>query len=239
MNYAVIFAGGVGARMGSQTPKQFLEVDEKPILIHTVEHFSKHPMIDGVVIVSKEDYIEYCYELIEKFCVSGVLKVLPGGETGQQSIYNGVNYLYQNVSQEPERDIVLIHDGVRPLIDEKLITDSITCTMKNGNSIAVARAIETIIRVDADGMVADTVDRSECRYAKAPQCFYLCDIWEAHQRAIQEGKNNIIDSATLMSMYGHELFTVECREENIKVTTPNDYYMFKAMFEARKKGEAL
>ena len=232
MNYVVIFAGGVGSRMGNPTPKQFLKVDNKPIIIHVVEKFSNHPLIDGIVVVSKEEYINYCRELSEEYHTVKVLDVVAGGKNGQESIYNGVNAIYQNFSKNPKEDIVLIHDGVRPVITEQLITDSIRSVLKYGNSIAVSKAIETVIRVDEEGTVVDTVDRSECRNAKAPQCFILEDLWQTHQRAIKEGVLDTIDSATLMSRYGVTLHTVECEPENIKITTPNDYYMFQALYHA-------
>ena len=239
MNYAVIFAGGIGSRMGSSVPKQFLEVDGKPILVHVAEKFSSHPLIGGIVIASKEEYIGKCLELIRRYGLKKVVNVIPGGPTGQETIYNGVREVYLNHSANPDRDIVLIHDGVRPLITEELITESIACTERNGNSIAVSNAIETVIRVDRNGTVTGTVDRSECRHAKAPPCFFLKELWEVHSRAKEDGVINAIDTATLMSMYGCKLHTTPCGPENIKITTPGDYYMFQAIYEARKRGEVL
>ena len=231
MNYALIFAGGIGSRMGSKIPKQFLKVDKKPIIIHVMEKFSTHNLIDGLIVVCKKEYIETCKAFVNKFRVRKVIDVISGGETGQESIGKGIRYLIENVSVTPEQDIVLIHDGVRPLIDHDLITRSIRCTQENGNSIAVSPAIETVIRVDSNGHIVETVDRSCCRNAKAPQCFILATIWSVHKRAAQEGRT-MIDSATLMSYYGHQLFITECSPDNIKITTPNDYYMFKGMYEA-------
>ena len=231
MNYTVIFAGGIGSRMGSSIPKQFLEVAGKPIIIHTIEKFAEHPEIDGIVVVSKEEYIDYCRDLISKYNIGKIFDVIAGGETGQQTIFHGLDYLYNNVSHDPKKDIVLIHDGVRPLINGKLITESIKCTKKNGNSIAAAKAIETVIRVNDEGKMKETVDREKCRNAKAPQCFFLEDIINCHHRAIADGRENMIDSATLMSVYGYTLYTTECGQENIKITTPIDYYMFKGMYE--------
>lgn len=234
MNYALIFAGGVGSRMGSNIPKQFLRVDHKPIIIHVIEKFSAHEDIDGIVVVCKQDYITECESYIKEFNIHKVLAVIAGGNTGQASICCGINYLKETVSRHPEQDIVLVHDGVRPLIDHDLLTRSIQCVKQNGNSIAVSPAIETVIRIDAQGHIIDTVDRSQCRNAKAPQCFFLADIWAVHQQALQDGVTTI-DSATLMSHYGHQLYTTDCKAENIKITTPNDYYMFKGMYEARLK----
>ena len=231
MNYVVIFAGGIGERMGSQIPKQFLKVGGKPIIIHVLEKFSIHSEIDGIVVVCKEDLIEECREYIRQFKVNKIIDVIPGGDTGQLSIRNGIKYLVENVSTNQSGDIVLIHDGVRPLITGELITNSIQCTKQNGNSIASSAAIETVILIREDGSVDEIADRSRCRNAKAPQCFILKDIWEAHQKAMGEGKTNMIDSAMLMSYYGGKLYTTECGPENIKITTPNDYYMFKGMLE--------
>ena len=234
MNYALIFAGGTGSRMGGPVPKQFLEVDNKPIIIHTVEVFNNTEAIDGIVIVCVKEYIDYCRKLAEKFNINKLIDIIPGGATGQKSIFEGLKYIYSRVSKKPKKDTVLINDGVRPIIDEELIKKNIECTEKNGNCVSVAKAIETIITVDDIGQMNNTIDRSRCRYAKAPQTFILEDIYKTHLKAINDGEENIIDSATLMSMYGHKLYTVECKNENIKITTPIDYYMFKAIYEAEK-----
>ena len=234
MNYTVIFAGGVGMRMGSSTPKQFLQVGGKPIIIHVLEKFSLHPEIDGIIVVCKKEYIDECREYIRAFGIGKVYDVIPGGETGQGSIRNGVEYLIQNVSENPAKDVVLVHDGVRPIVTGKLISACIAGVKANGNCIAASPAIETVIRVDDDGTLAEIADRSKCRNAKAPQCFILRDLWEAHEKALKDGIENMIDSAMLMSSYGHLLHTTECSPENIKITTPNDYYMFKGMYENRE-----
>ena len=234
MNYVIIFAGGIGARMGSSIPKQFLEVDQKEILVHTIEKFNFHSEIDKIVVVSNGDYMDYCRQLMQKYNLYKVVEVVSGGATGQQSIYNGLKYLVDHVSKDVKNDIVLVHDGVRPMIDNNLISNSINMCKSKGNSIAVARAIETIVRIGGDGVLKDVVDRSECWYAKAPQCFKAIDLWNAHTWAIKNNNFAFIDSATLMSSFGFELNTVECSAENIKITTPNDYYMFKAIYEAQK-----
>ncbi len=235
--YVVIFAGGIGSRMGSDIPKQFLKVDNKEIIIHTLEKFDSHPLVDAIVVVSKREYVEFCKQIIIANGIKKVCEITSGGETGQESIYNGLAAL-KNIGSKDD-DIVIIHDGVRPVITEQLITDSIECTEKNGNSIATSRAIETVIRVDKTGNVISTVDRSECRNAKAPQCFLFGDIWDAHNRALVDGINTMIDSATLMSHYGFQLHTTECSANNIKITTPVDYYLFKALNDVLKSNHTL
>ncbi|MDO4614332.1 MAG: IspD/TarI family cytidylyltransferase [Lachnospiraceae bacterium] len=237
MNEVVIFAGGVGSRMGSRIPKQFLEVDGVPVIIHTIRKFAEHPDIDGIVVVSNADYLNYCSAMIEKYEVPKVYDVIPGGETGQLSICRGVWYLAGRRSETPEEDLVLIHDGVRPMIDHDLISRVIACASENGNCIPCSKAIETVIRIGEDGEIREVVDRSECRSAKAPQCFHLQELACIHEEALKKGIRNSIDSATLMSSFGVRLHTVECGPENIKITTPNDFYTFEALYRGMQKEE--
>ena len=231
MTYAVIFAGGVGKRMNQDIPKQFLTVNDKPIIIYTIEHFDSCRFIDNIVVVCVKEYIEYCKELIKKFNLKKIVDVIPGGSTSQESTFNGLDYLINKFSID-KNDIVLIHDGVRPLIDEQLIIDNINCVKKNNNCITVAKAIETIVRIDEDNQMIDVINRDYCRYARAPQSFYLNDIYNIHLKSIKDNvQNKAIDSASLMSMYNIKLYTTECDQKNIKITTLNDYYMFKGMIE--------
>ena len=147
MNIAVIFAGGVGSRMHSkERPKQFLEMYNKPIIIHTLEYFQNHPMIDAIVVVCIESWIPYLKELLYKFRIGKVKAVVPGGETGQLSIFHGLKAAKEIA--ENKRAIVLIHDGVRPLITEKLITDNIESVKMYGSAITSAKVKETILVVD-------------------------------------------------------------------------------------------
>ena len=144
MNIVTIFAGGVGKRMRTNgIPKQFLEIDEMPIIIHTLRVFDESKIIDAIVIACLENYIEYLKELIDKFKIKKVKKIVKGGKTGQQSIINGLLAAKQ-ISQS-EEDIVLIHDGVRPIIDEELIKQNIKNTKKYGTSISCLQQRETTV----------------------------------------------------------------------------------------------
>ena len=237
MNTALIFAGGVGRRMNSgSVPKQFLEIDGKPIIIHTIEHFDKHPMIDKIVVVLIEDWIDRFKEMLVQFGITKVVSVIPGGKTGQESIRNGLTEIERIAGVPAEEVTVLIHDGVRPLINEKLITDNINAVAEYGNAVTVVPAIETVIEIDTDGDIFKVADRSIYRLARAPQSFILSDILNAHRRSLQDGPDYIIDSAMLMRHYGAILHTVEGPIDNIKITTPMDYIVFKAMYEAKKNG---
>ena len=238
MNIAVIFAGGTGQRMNTASkPKQFLELHGKPIIIYTLEYFQKHSQIDGIVVVCLESWIDYCENLLKKYQIDKVLKIVPGGNSGQESIFNGLEAAYQ--IYDNEQDIVLIHDGVRPLINEALITNCIASVKKHGNAITVSPAIETILLKTEDGDIGNILKRSECEMAKAPQCFYLNDIYNCHLKAKAEGKDDFIDSASLMQYYGYKLNAVEGPMENIKITTPADFYIFRAIMDARENLQIL
>lgn len=232
---AVIFAGGSGSRMKTTTkPKQFLELHGKPIIIHTIEHFENHPMVDQIVIVCIEGWIEYLESLLSKFQIKKVVKIVPGGETGQMSIFNGIEAISENIQND---DIVLIHDGVRPLIDADIISNNIECVRKNRTAITVKPVIETVIQVNEENAITNVVDRDSCQTAVAPQSFYLSDIYSMHLKAQEDGLTNMTDSATLVRHYGLDLFTVMGGPENIKITTPSDFYIFRAIYDSRENAQ--
>lgn len=236
MNIAVIFAGGIGKRMNSKAlPKQFLRLYGKEIIIYTLEHFEQHPQIDKIVVACVEEWIPFLTGLIEKYGLKKVVRIVPGGETGQDSIYCGLCAAKEIAGDG--KHVVLIHDGVRPLIEKQTITDCIRSVMDNGSAVTVAPAIETIIRVNEKEQISDVIDRSNCLLARAPQCFFLSEILEAHTRAREKGKHDFIDSASLMKYYGHSLSVVPGPVENIKITTPMDFYTFRALFEARENSQ--
>lgn len=219
-----------------EKPKQFLEMYNKPIIIHTIEHFETHPMIDCIVVVCVEDWIPYFEKLLYKYRIEKVRKIVPGGPTGQLSIYNGLNTAKKIAGAE--KSIVLIHDGVRPLINEQVISDNIESVRKNGSAITTAVVKETILVVNEGTSTIDYVpSRSNSRVARAPQSFWLEDILQAHERSLAEGIDNTIDSCTMMHRYGHSLFLVDGPGENIKITTPEDFYTMRAILEAKENAQ--
>lgn len=235
MNTVLIFAGGVGTRMKSNTtPKQFLKLHGKDIIIHTLEHFEYHPEIDAIVVVCISSWIPYLKGILKQYAITKVKWIVEGGSTGQESIYNGLMMLKKKC---PEDTIVLVHDGVRPLINDKVITDNIACVKQYRSAITVAPSVETVITVNEEGNIDRINDRSRSMMAKAPQSFYLKDLLGAHERAVTEGRKDFIDSASIMSHYGFSLKTVEGPYENIKITTPSDYYIFRAISEARENSQ--
>lgn len=236
MNIAVIFAGGTGQRMHTKSkPKQFLELKGKPIIIYTLELFDNHPEIDGIVVVCLESWIPFLQKMLRKFEINKVVEIVSGGGTGQESIYNGVcaaeRFSINNNSLSD--DIVLIHDGVRPLITEETISENIASTKEKGNCITCVPATETFIINQPDDSL-EIPTRSQCMIARAPQTFYLKDILSAHRKAISEGKKDFIDSCGLMTYYGHRMNTIIGPMENIKITTPTDFFIFRAMVEVHE-----
>ncbi len=236
MNIAVIFAGGVGSRMHSkERPKQFLEMYNKPIIIYTLEHFEKHPMVDVIVVACIEEWIDYLNKLISQYNINKVKKIVPGGITGQLSIYNGLCAAKDIAGDEPS--IVLIHDGVRPLINEEIITENILSVKEHGSAITTSPVRETMMVVDQDNSIRYIQDRSSSRAAKAPQSFWLDDILAAHEKALQENKTDFIDSCTMMQYYGKHLYLVDGPDDNIKITTPEDFYTMRALLEAKENAQ--
>ena len=230
-NVAIIFAGGSGTRMNTVSrPKQFLELNGKPVIIYTLELFDNHPEIDDIVVVCIEPWISFLKKQLKKFEINKVVAVVPGGDTGQDSIYNGLNAAKEHCGLDC---YVLIHDGVRTLITEQTISDCISMVTKKGNCITCVPATETFVVKKSDGAL-EIPSRQNSLIARAPQCFRLLDILEAHKKAKIENRHDFIDSCTMMSYYGHKLNTILGPMENIKITTPTDFFIFRAMVQVHE-----
>jgi 2-C-methyl-D-erythritol 4-phosphate cytidylyltransferase len=236
MNIGVIFAGGAGIRMHSkERPKQFLEIYNKPIIVHTIEVFERNENIDALAVVCIEEWMDYFRQIVNRFRLNKVKKIVPGGNTGQLSIYNGICAAKEIAGGE--NAVVLIHDGVRPLINTNLLTRNIEDVMKYGNSITGSIVKETIVEIDDNGTIRLVPDRAHSRVAKAPQCFYLNDIMAAHEKALEDGITNFIDSCTMMQHYGYTLHMTDGPYENIKITTPDDFYTMRAILQAKEDAQ--
>lgn len=221
MNRVLIFAGGKGIRMQNDhnIPKQFLKIANKYIIIYTIEKFEKCNLIDDIIVVCIQGWIDELERAIKESGIKKVSKILPGGLTGFDSRYNGLEYLYNNIVDD---DIVLIHDGVRPFIPNEIIIENINCTKKSKNAITVAPLNETIIYTETKP--DKILQRNNCFLARAPQTFYVKDIFNLYKRALKDNRTDLIDSANIAYHYGEKLNYVIGPEENIKITTPIDYY---------------
>ena len=264
MNIGVIFAGGVGSRMHSKDiPKQFLEIYNKPIMIHTLEHFEACPDIDAICVVCVSGWIGHLQDLLYKYRIEKVRKIIPGGASGQLSIFNGLYAAEELVLEggkpgpllmevpdietnagiagcrvaERAEHIVLIHDGVRPLIRPDLLTHNIQCVREHGSCITAGIVKETIVEIYDNGDVRSVPERSHSRVAKAPQSFYLEDVISAHRKALSEKRYDFIDTCTMMHHYGRRLTMIDGPYENIKITTPDDFYSMRAILQAKEDAQ--
>lgn len=240
-NIAIIFAGGVGKRLNSQEnslPKQFLKINDKPIIVHTLELFQKHEEIDKIYIAIHPDYYEYMQELVKHYYLTKVCGIAKGGATGQDSIYN-VLKLAQN--ENSKDSLVLIHDGVRPNITKEVISKNIAGALKNGNAITATSCQETIL-VSQNGLNPEHVPyRKNTFAAQAPQTFKLGEIIEAHEitRKINPDYVDIVDSCTLFKTLGKETFMIEGNRGNIKITTIEDLYILRGLLRFKEDIEAF
>lgn len=241
MNIAIIFAGGIGQRLNNgenSTPKQFLKINDKPIIIRTLELFQTHKDIDKIYISIHPDYYEYMQELVKYYYITKTAGIVNGGKTGQKSIYNALNLAQK---ENPQDSIVLIHDGVRPNITEEVITKNIECTKKNGNAITCTSCFETIL-ISENGINPEHVPyRKDTYAAQAPQTFHLGEVIEAHEitRKTNPNYTDIVDTCTLYKTLNKKTFMVKGNRGNIKITTIEDLYILRALIRYKEDLEAF
>lgn len=238
MNIAVIFAAGKGTRVGTEIPKQFLEINGKPILIHTVELFENHKMIDKIYIVVQKEYMEYVKKLKEYYNLKKIVGIIEGGNSAQESIYNGIKKAEE---ENPKDSIVLLHDGVRPFISTEIIEENINSVEKYGSAITSIPSYETILISKDENTITDVPFRKDTFIGQAPQSFYLKDIVKAHEeiRKRPEGYENMVDACTIFTTLGIKTHMVNGNRGNIKITTPEDVYVFKAFLEYKESEQAF
>ncbi len=214
---AIIPAAGAGVRMGSERAKQFLEVDGRPLLAITLAGFQAAPSVESIILVVPAGEIDFCrQEIVARFNLDKVEKVVAGGERRQDSVRRGIE------ATGGRFDLILIHDGVRPLVQTELIESVIEVGRKQRAAIAALPAKDTVKEVDPEGMVTRTYDRRRVWLVQTPQVFRYEDIRAAHQRAVQEEWSGLTDDALLAERMGIPVAVVEGSEDNIKITTPHD-----------------
>ncbi len=233
MNIAIIFAGGTGQRFSNDNlPKQFVEVYKKPLIIHTLEIFQNHNEIDKIYISILPEYFEYMENLVKQFKLSKVSKIVKGGKTAQHSIYNALKAAEK---EKPSNSIVLIHDGVRPILDSYVITNNIKDVKQYGSSITCTPCYETILISDTGINPKEIPYRKNTFAAQAPQCFYLNEIISAHKEIQKTNPDycDMIDACTIFHTLNKETHMTQGNFGNIKVTTPRDLYILEALLKYR------
>ncbi|MCP4671504.1 MAG: 2-C-methyl-D-erythritol 4-phosphate cytidylyltransferase [Desulfobacula sp.] len=225
-NYVIIVAAGIGLRMGSTIKKQYLCLDKIPILAHTVKVFDKCDYINEMILVVSEKDKDYCQtNIIAPFEFKKNIHLVQGGKTRQDSVFNGLKYLQECVDSA-KKTIVMIHDGVRPFVDDTIIINCINGAIKHGCSIPAVKITDTIKQVDQDFCVQKTLNREMVYCAQTPQAFKMDLILNAFGHAV---KNNFsgTDDASIIENAGHKVYIVEGSKHNIKITTPEDLVLGK------------
>lgn len=231
LNIALIIAGGSGARMHQDIPKQFITVNEKPVIVYTLEAFQKHPEIDSIAVVCIEGWENVLWAYARQFNISKLKYVILGGKNGQDSIRNGVYKLEEHYNPE---DIVLIHDAIRPMVSAEIISDCIRVTREKGCAITVIPCAEAMMQTE-DGIVSvGSYPRDRLKRTQTPQGFSIGKICDIHRRALNVGITNSVASCTLMIEMGEQVYFSTGSEKNIKLTTIEDIDIFKALLAAKR-----
>ena len=230
-NTALIIAGGSGERMGQDIPKQFLTVNEKPVIIYTLEAFQKHADIDEIAVVCLEGWEQVLRAYAKQFNISKLNDVITGGANGQESIRNGVFELEKHCKAE---DIVLVHDAIRPMVSAEIISDCIVKTKKHGCAIATIPCAEAMLQTDDGEISSGSYPRDRLKRTQTPQGFKLGELCELHREALKKGITNSIASCTLMIEMGHQVYFSAGSEKNLKLTTVEDIDIFKALLMAKR-----
>lgn len=227
---AVIPAAGSGVRMGSDKAKQFLELDGRPLLAATLEPFQLCKKVDAIILVVPSRETDYCRErIVDRFGLDKILKVVPGGERRQDSVRLGVE------ATKGDYGLVLIHDAVRPIIDEELIEKVIGAAIIHRAVITGLPARETVKEIDRTSRVVKTYDRNTVWLVQTPQVFRYEDILLAHETAVNEGWEEATDDAFLVERLGIPVNVIEGSEKNIKITTPHDLEMARFLMKKKTK----
>ena len=230
-NVAIITAAGVGSRMGQDIPKQFLSVKDKPIIVYTLEIFQRHPEIDDIVVACLKEWTGVLEAYAKQFNITKLKKIVNGGKDGQGSIRNCLNYLHEEGRDD---DIVLIHDGNRPMLSVDIISNSLACCRKNGNAIAAIPCPEVLMTSDNGRVATGVIDRDKVKRTQTPHVFYLKDILSALIEAEIRGLPRSAASCSMYDMLGRKIYFVEGSEKNLKLTTIDDMDIFNALLAVKR-----
>ena len=237
MTVAVIIAGGVGSRMGLDIPKQFVQVNGKPVLLYTLDAFERHPMVDAIEIVLIEGWEDVVWAYAKQYGISKLKWIVTGGATGQESIRNGVYGLEDKCSPD---DIVIIHDGIRPLVDAAVLDDVITKARQFGNGVTSMPYNEQIFIVDEQSPTTTTkyIPRETLRRVATPQAYRFGLLDSSYHEAFEKGVGVTGSSYTntMMVELGHRLYFASGSDKNIKLTTRGDMDVFKALIAGHSEG---
>ena len=231
MNIAILTAGGIGSRTHQDLPKQFITVDNKPIIIYTLEAFQQHPNIDEIYVACLEGWNLVLEAYAKQFNITKLKKIVIGGTTGQGSIYNALKAIREDHTEDDI--VVLIHDGNRPMVSQDIITDNIVKQSIYGSAVTVIPTAEVVF-VSKDGESSnEALNREELWRTQTPHAYRFDELWNVHCQAMKDGVTNTAASCSLMQKYGYTTYFSKGSEKNIKITTVEDIEIFKALLNAR------
>lgn len=227
MNIALLTASGTGTRTGQDIPKQFLHVNNIPILVYTLRAFQEHPEIDEICVVILKGWEEMLTAYAKQFNITKLKYIVPGGDSGQESIYNGLKEIYNTRSRE---DVVLIHDGNRPMVSKKIISESIEVFKKNGNAVTVIPCTEVVFTLtEKEKSSLESLNRDLLVRTQTPHTYQLGEIMDTYKLAEEKGITNMAASCQLMQVLGKRSYFSKGSEKNLKITTLDDLEIFKAL----------
>lgn len=221
----MIIAGGTGRRTMQNTPKQFIKVNDKEVIAYTLEKFQRHPMIDRIAVVCVEGYEDTVSSCAEKYGITRLKHLIPGGETAQESIRNG---LFELEKEYDGNDLVVIHDAVRPMVSEEIITDCIRKAEQFGIAMAAMPCADAMFTA-ADGLAESEYPREHLYRTQRPHCFRLGEACRIHRTAIQENIQNATCTAAIAAKLGYKIALSSGSETNLKLTTVEDVRIFEAL----------
>lgn len=232
MVVALLTAAGTGSRMGQDIPKQFMHVENKPLIIHTMEAFQNHPNVDAIMVVTLPAWTAVLQAYASQFNISKLRWVVPGGATGQESIHNGLIELSNNV---PLDTIVMVHDGNRCLVSSEIISNSLAVFHAHGSAVAAIPCVEAVFRSNDDGSSATiSIPREQLFRTQTPHTYSLEKLLWAHKEAEKKGISNTAATCTLMQQLGETIYFSKGSETNLKITTVDDMLIFEALLHTKK-----
>lgn len=227
---AIVLAGGKGKRMESNVPKQYIELQGKPILYYSLNQFQHCEIIDEIILVTGKDDVEYCKQsIVDKYCFDKVTKIIEGGKERYNSVHNALQSI-------EECDYVFIHDGARPFIESTVIKDAYNCVKEHKACVVGVPTKDTVKIVDEEGFISDTPNRDNVWIIQTPQVFDCNIVKKAYELLMKSNSDNITDDAMVVeNMLDYKVKLVHGKYENIKVTTPSDLVIANAFLQAEKQ----
>lgn len=232
MNIALLTAAGNATRMHQDIPKQFIHVDNKPIIVHTMEAFQNHPGIDAIIVVTLESWSSVLWAYAKQFNIDKLKWVVTGGDTGQESIKNGIKFLENEIGTSDDV-VVMIHDGNRPMVSAEIISNNLAVFEEHGNAVAAIPCQEVVFESEDGKSSHISTPREKLFRTQTPHTYYLKDVLEAHRLAEEKGIGGTAATCMLMKDLGKETYFSKGSEINLKITTLDDLMIFRALLHTK------